>query len=163
MQQFVIPQFIDVEDKIIGPITTRQFMIMIGGGLSIAVAYRLFDLKWFAIISVIILAIVIVFSFVKINGRPFHYFLVNMIETLKKPNLRVWDKVLSRSDLKIKAKKEGEKDGGGPGSYTRKPLVKSRLTELSLIIDTGGVYQPDEDLTPKKSPAVKNKKQQKKI
>ncbi|KKS92044.1 MAG: hypothetical protein UV69_C0039G0006, partial [Parcubacteria group bacterium GW2011_GWE2_43_12] len=32
MQQFVVPQFIDVEDKIIGPITVRQFIIIMVGG-----------------------------------------------------------------------------------------------------------------------------------
>ncbi len=29
MQQFVVPQFIDVEDKILGPLTVRQFLIML--------------------------------------------------------------------------------------------------------------------------------------
>jgi hypothetical protein len=28
MQQFVVPQFIDVEDKIIGPISVRQFLTL---------------------------------------------------------------------------------------------------------------------------------------
>ena len=33
MQQFTVPQFIDVEPKIIGPITTRQFLIFLAAGL----------------------------------------------------------------------------------------------------------------------------------
>lgn len=29
MQQFLVPQFIDVENKIIGPLTVRQFVIFL--------------------------------------------------------------------------------------------------------------------------------------
>ena len=43
MNQFVAPQFIDVEDRIIGPITTRQFVMMIGGGIVIFIASRFLD------------------------------------------------------------------------------------------------------------------------
>ena len=42
MQMFTVPQFIDVEDKIIGPITTRQFIIcLVGLGLLVLAAYLL--------------------------------------------------------------------------------------------------------------------------
>ena len=30
MDRFVVPQFIDVEDKIFGPVTVRQFLILLG-------------------------------------------------------------------------------------------------------------------------------------
>ena len=43
MQQFTVPQFIDFEDKIIGPITTRQFLILMGGFVAIALCYAIFD------------------------------------------------------------------------------------------------------------------------
>ncbi|TSC80302.1 MAG: hypothetical protein G01um101429_152 [Parcubacteria group bacterium Gr01-1014_29] len=32
MQQFQVPQFIEVEDKIFGPLTTKQFFYLLGGG-----------------------------------------------------------------------------------------------------------------------------------
>ena len=47
MQQFVIPQFIDVEDKIIGPITVRQFIIMLAGGGLVFISYKLSDFTLF--------------------------------------------------------------------------------------------------------------------
>ena len=46
MQQFTVPQFIDVEDKIIGPITTRQFVIMLAGFTLIGISYKLFDFSF---------------------------------------------------------------------------------------------------------------------
>ena len=142
MQQFIVPQFIDVEDKIIGPITTRQFMIMIVGGIGISIAYKSTDLKGFIISAVIILALVIVFAFVKINGQLFHMFIVNLLETLKRPGLRVWDKTLGKGALKRKIGHEEKKEA--ETVVRKKPYLKSRLTELSLVIDTGGVYQGEE-------------------
>ena len=46
-QRFIVPQFIDAEDKILGPITVRQFIIMIVGGLLIFAAYKLADFGLF--------------------------------------------------------------------------------------------------------------------
>ena len=34
--RFTVPQFIDVEDKIFGPLTTRQFLIMLVVGATLA-------------------------------------------------------------------------------------------------------------------------------
>ena len=49
MQQFTVPQFIDVEDKVIGPITVRQFIIMLAGFLAIAICYKLLDFAAFIV------------------------------------------------------------------------------------------------------------------
>ena len=49
MQQFVVPQFIDVEDKVIGPVTVRQFLILLVGGGVLFIAYRLSDFTLFLI------------------------------------------------------------------------------------------------------------------
>lgn len=84
MQQFTVPQFIDVEAKIIGPITGRQFIIMLSGLLIIAACYKTLDFAAFLTAAIFIFLISVVFAFVKINGRPFHYFILNIIQTLKK-------------------------------------------------------------------------------
>jgi len=47
MDQFVVPQFIDVEDKIFGPVTTRQFVILLIAGLIIFIAFKLADITLF--------------------------------------------------------------------------------------------------------------------
>ncbi len=43
MQQFVVPQFIEVEDKIFGPITIRQFLILLGAFVLIFLGWRFGD------------------------------------------------------------------------------------------------------------------------
>ena len=100
MQQFVVPQFIDVEDKIFGPITTRQFVILLAAGIAIFVSYRYADTALFVLLSIIIGVIAIVFAFVKVNGQTFHYFLINIIQTMKHPALRIWHKAYADKELK---------------------------------------------------------------
>jgi len=140
VQQFTIPQFIDVEDKIIGPITARQFIIILGGFMLIAIFYKLADFSLFVFLSIITLLIVGVFAFAKINGRPFHYFVLNLIQTIKKPNLRVWHHVV------LPVNNEDELVQVVPTEVVnKKHYTDSRLAELSLIVDTSGAFKGAND------------------
>src|SRR3990167_10294011 len=100
MQQFVVPQFIDIEDKIIGPITTRQFIILIVMGFFIFLSYRLSDFSLFVVLTVILVMVGGSLAFWRVNGRPFHFFLLNLIQTLRRPHLRVWNKRLTTAEVR---------------------------------------------------------------
>jgi hypothetical protein len=135
--QFTIPQFIDVEAKIIGPITVRQFIIILAGFFLGALSYKIFDFSLFLTVAVIIFIIIIMFGFAKIHGRPFHYFVINFIQTLKKARLRIWNNTL------VMASKEEEEVKKVLEIYQAPPkqYSVSRLAELSLMVDTGGAYR----------------------
>ena len=142
MQQFTVPQFIDVEDKIIGPITARQFIIFLVAAIIMAISYRLFDFTLFATVSVIVFLLAVLLGFVKINGRPFHFFLLNLIQTWRRPNIRVWNNRLARviDEEKIPTLKFDSTRS------SKEYYKKSRLAELSLVVDTEGEYRgADED------------------
>ncbi len=142
MQQFTVPQFIDVEDKIFGPITARQFVILMAGFMLIGVCYKLFDFALFVFLGIMIFSISGVFAFFRINGMPFHYFILNFIQTTKYPNLRVWNNHYGK-DIQI--------DNIKKDIINKKPIAHkksystSRLAELSLIVDTAGAYKGESD------------------
>jgi hypothetical protein len=137
MLQFTVPQFIDVEDKIIGPITVRQFIIMLVTALLIALAYRVFDFTLFIVLGLFFFAVGSTFAFVKINGAPFHFFVLNLVETLKKPRLRIWYK-----DDTLRTGVEFDSlPTLSPVVASNRQYSQSRLNELSLIVDTQGSYQ----------------------
>lgn len=146
MQQFVVPQFIDVEDKIIGPLTVRQFIIMMVGGFFLFLEFRLADFGLFILEGLVTLFLVALFAFFKVNGMPFHFFFVNFVATINKPKIRTWQKTTPLFELKDSLHQPviTHKDEAIP---TKPGLHKSRLTELSLVVDTGGAYKPDEDLS----------------
>jgi hypothetical protein len=144
MDQIIVPQFLDVEDKIIGPITVRQFIELMIAGLIIFIFYKIFDFSLFAVSGLLVLGITLIVAFVRINGQPFHYFLLNFCATLKSPKLKVWRKQYSDNEL-IRIRDDQEIKKNLPKTIVRKPVTSSRLSELSLIVDTGGVYRGEED------------------
>ncbi len=142
MQQFVVPQFIEVEDKIFGPVTTRQFLILLAAGTLIFLAYRFGDLSLFIFTVVVIGGFSAMLAFVKVNGQNFHYFLLNIIQTLRKPSLRVWQKDYSKEELnylrKLGTVKSEEKEAQVA------PVKRERIRDLALLVNTGGFYKPED-------------------
>jgi len=137
MQQFTVPQFIDVESKIIGPLTVRQFMIILAAAIIVGLSYKLFDFTLFLAVAVVTMILASVFAFVKINGRPFHFFMLNAVQTIRRPGLRVWNNRLMVTEVRepnVEVKPEAPP--AAPKVYK-----KSRLAELALVVDTKGRYQ----------------------
>lgn len=141
-QQFVVPQFIDVEDKIFGPITTRQFLILLVAGLVIFAAYRWGDFILFITVLLVIGGLAIVLAFVKVNGQTFHYFILNIIQTARKPGLRIWRKDYSKEELEY-FRKSGIAEVA-EAAAPQKRASGRHIRDLSLVVNTGGYYRPDE-------------------
>lgn len=135
MQQLVVPQFIDVENKIIGPITVRQFVTFLGGFGIMFVEFKIFQFWIAAVLGVITFGITGLFAFAKINGKPFHYFLLTLLQTLQRPTLQVWNKAYLQQKVKKEEKKIVEEI-----IPPKQALSASRLSEISLLVDTGGAY-----------------------
>lgn len=143
--QFIVPQFIDVEDKILGPISVRQFIIVLSGmGLLVGMyqlLYRLANqLILFLITAFGIFLTVILLAFVKVNGRPFHLFILNVLQSLKNPGLRIWN---NQQAEMLQYRKEPPPP---PPIPSKQPLTKTNLAKLALLVDTGGAYHEDDDL-----------------
>jgi hypothetical protein len=145
MQQFVVPQFIDVEDKVIGPITVRQFIILLVGAGIVFIAYKLSSFAAFIVEFIVIAVLTFGVAFIKVNGKPIHYLLLNIIQTIRRPRIRVWNKQVTVSVTK--AARDEDEEIAAPVASKNK-VRASRLAELSLIVDTGGVYQGEEGRLP---------------
>ena len=140
--QFTVPKFIDQEDTIIAFVTVRQFLILIVAGILIAICYAVLTFTLFLVGAVVIGVLAAVVAFVKINGRPFHFFLISFVERTKKPPIRVWNKDLTDAELRHYVKvKEGEQK---EPIAARRRLSTSHLSQLSLVVDTGGGYQGED-------------------
>lgn len=138
--RFTIPQFIDTEPKIIGSVSVRQFVILLIGGIFVYIFFRVLSFLYFVPVGLAIFAGSGILAFAKVNGQPFHYFLVNIAETFRNPKVQVWLRQYNPEDLAIKPKAR-TKSHAVPRK--KAPLASSRLSELSLIVDTGGVYHPE--------------------
>ena len=133
-----MPQFIDVEDKIIGPITVRQFVLIVVAALIAFILYRSLSLLAFGIATALDFGIFATLAFAKINGRPIHFFFVNLIQTYQRPNIRVWNKedyVRDIKEVKSEVKEVVKKRA------VKESVSHSRLDDLSLVVNTGGSYE----------------------
>ena len=141
--QFIVPQFIDKEDRIIGPITVRQFLICLFGAGFVFVEYKALATPYFIFALIITVALAGTFGFLKVNGQPFHLFFVNFLQTKFRPKLRVWNKEISTQELK-----GAEKVIGLPTidkAPAKKRPTSTRLRNLALVVNTGGVYKDEEE------------------
>jgi len=137
MAQYVVPQFITVEDKILGPITVRQFLILLIDTGLMFVFYKLFDFSLFLILALPTTGFMIILAFVRIGGQPFHFFLLSILSMLKISRVRVWQgsaKVIMDLDYSANVKKEEV-------VMRVKNFDTSRVNELSKTVDTGGKYK----------------------
>ncbi|PLX21749.1 hypothetical protein C0584_01435 [Candidatus Parcubacteria bacterium] len=136
MQQFTVPQFIDVEDKIIGPVTTRQFVIILSGSLILFIIFKFFNLLYLLTVGSFVFINMVLFAFFKVAGRPFHFFVLNFIQTLLKAGTRVWQNLpASEEKEEIMVHKVETK------RIKQREYTSSRLAELSLIVDTQGKFK----------------------
>lgn len=70
--QFQVPQFIEIEDKIFGPLTLKQFLYLAGGAGACIALFIYIPYKIIAILIIIPLAAFsLALTFYKINGKPF--------------------------------------------------------------------------------------------
>ncbi len=144
MEQITVPQFIENEDRILGPITVRQFVILLVAAALIFVAYKTADFSLFVFMALLIGGCTAVLAFFRVNGQPFHFFLLNIVRTAKRPTLRVWRKEVHH--ISHHHAKETKKERAlVPEGAARPPLEGSRLSELSLIVDTGGAYRGEKE------------------
>lgn len=122
--QYQVPQFIEIEDKIVGPLTFKQFLYA-GGGAAIGF------ILWMslpAIIAIILGAPLVGFfmaaAFYQVNGRPFLVFVEGAIRFYFSSKKYIWH----RNDKKIEKQKQEEK----VASQVALPrLNQSKLKDLS--------------------------------
>jgi hypothetical protein len=115
--RFQVPQFIEVEDKIFGPLTFKQF-IYVGGGVGFSVILFLLLPNFLAIIiSLPIVLLAAALAFYKVNDKPF----INVIEAFVKYTLT----------NKLYIWKKEEKTPVSKGMGDEKPIEQLHVPKLS--------------------------------
>ena len=88
--QYQVPQFIESEDKIVGPFTIRQFIyIAIGAGISFMLYFSVKTWLWF-LLSIFSVGGSVALAFIKINGRPLLNLALSALAFYWKPQTYVW-------------------------------------------------------------------------
>ena len=137
LMQFKVPQFLDIEDKIFGPFTFREFAYLAGGAGLCFVFYKWLGLL-FAIVPMLIMAgIALALTFYRPNNKPLIFMLEAGFKYLTQNKLYIWQKG--------KAKAAGINNRGGgnqntkaeatPPSLNQSRLSGSKLRDLAWSLD----------------------------
>ncbi|MDD5693330.1 MAG: PrgI family protein [Patescibacteria group bacterium] len=99
-----MPQNIEVEDKVIGPLTLRQFSFLIAGlGLSAGLYVLISKLNLPLIISILVSCppffVCLSLAFLKFNGRTLDSYISPFFSFLSIPKKRIWKKEEYRPDM----------------------------------------------------------------
>lgn len=130
--QFQVPQFIEVEDKIFGPFTFKQFIYLAGSaGLSFLI-YVLVGNFFLAIpLMLPVMGLGIALTFYKINNKPFVFVLESAFKYFISGKLYIWRKE-EKKIIPIQQKATEISDASG--FYVPK-LSDSKLKDLTWSLD----------------------------
>ncbi len=143
MLQYKIPQNVGIEDKIVGPFSLRQLIILaIGGGISyvlFAITSKMYELNILEYILIVIPALfALAIAMIRIHNVSFGKYILLMLEFAIKPKKRMWDhrgiSAVVDPDLTNRSATDKKKEVT-EGGEERKSV---NLHNLSATLDSGG-------------------------
>jgi hypothetical protein len=132
--QFKVPQFLEIEDKIFGPFTFREFIYLVGGAGLCFTIYKLLGLLLGAVPILIIAGFSLLLVFYKPNNKPFINVLEYGFKYLTQSKLYIWKK----NTEKIKSTQPPVPGRENPSETTARGgtrLNKSKLRDLAWSLN----------------------------
>lgn len=114
--QFQVPQFIDAQPKIIGPLTIKQFLYVAGGAVP-ALLFFFFLKIWLSLpLAFLFISASIALAFGKVNGQPLAKIGIAAFRYFWEPRFYLWRRVQEKIDLPSLPK-------APPASFPRAPVT----------------------------------------
>lgn len=130
---FSVPQFIDIEDKIAGPLTWKQLGWLIALGAIFLLMRMWFDTALLIIAIVPTAILFLALAFYRPNGFPMTTFISNAVLYMFRPKVAMWERpvtpmVTSATPVQtVYTEAQGDKH-----------LTREELTRLAQSIDSRG-------------------------
>jgi hypothetical protein len=132
--RFQVPQFIEVEDKIFGPLTIKQFLYLAGGGGAIFIIYRFVPFFIALLLIVPVASLALALAFYKVNNKPFIFVLEAAFHYLLAQKLYIWKKIPKQAVHK-------EQDMSHDSLFVPK-LSDSKLKDMTWSLDVKQSLNP---------------------
>jgi hypothetical protein len=153
MGQYKVPQNVEAEDKILGPMTFKEFIyFMIGFGWA-ALTFAIFRkvIAVFVIIGLPISFFFFMLAFFRRDGQNFEQILIALLQFFAASRRRTWRKNDEIETFHVEAAAPRMEN------TQRNPReVLSELEKLSRLIDSRGWNRPPEEGSAMQMPAVAN-------
>ena len=140
--QFHIPQYIDIEDKIFGPLTLKQAIYVAGGGGGIYLAYRVIPSIFFSapvIIGIAVITWALAFYPKEKLGKPFIEVLEAGFNYMIGSKLYTWKKTTKEPTM------GGEENFLGSQMPSTPSVSTGKLSNASFNIDVRGPEKVEDE------------------
>lgn len=128
--RYQVPQFIEFESKIIGPLTFKQFIYLLGGTGGTYILFKIFGIFPGILFIIALWVLAGSLAFVKINNKDFVDILAAGFAYFTKSKLYIWKKV----DKPVTAE-EIKKETDTADSFLAPSLSQSKLKDLAWSLD----------------------------
>lgn len=133
---FQVPQFIEIEDKIFGPLTFRQFVYIAGGAGICFLAWVYVPFHFLALFFILpIAAFSAALAFWKVNNRPFILIVEATFRYLFTKKLYIWKRSAQPISPTSPAANVGAQTSGPLNNLAIPKLSDSKLKDLSWSLD----------------------------
>lgn len=134
--QYPVPQFTDVEDKIIGPLTIKQFGIVFSAGIIIVLIYSATKNILVTIAFILLLGLpALGIAFAKFNGRPMYSAFGVILKFILGPKELIFHKEISSFSNTTKLKNvDLSRPEEKPQQPKAKAETKNRLREINRLL-----------------------------
>ena len=99
--RFQVPQFVDIEDRIIGPLTLKQFAFYLIAAMIIGILYVMVSLGVLIVLALPIAGTALLFAHARFYGQPFGQVLINGISYAMGSKLYLWRRTDKDNKIKI--------------------------------------------------------------
>lgn len=144
-----VPQYIDVEDKVAGPLTAKQLFWYVALGIILIILWNVLPKSLAIIIGIPLALIFSAFAFYKPYGQPLASFLMYGILYFFKPKVYMWRR-MPEKDIKIISKVEDNS-----AHFEDKKISSEKLKEIAELLDSEGTNYNDDVVDILKKPVKK--------
>jgi len=144
--QFQVPQFLDIESKVVGPLTLKQFAFVAAPSLVSFFLFFVLNMVVWVIIAAILVLSGICFAFIKINGRPLYVIVFLAIKFFWQPKSYFWKRPVVEEVVSIPSR----------NIEAKRSALQGAISGISSGL--GGLSKLWQDLTTTKNPIPKREK-----
>lgn len=128
--RFQVPQFIEIESKIFGPLTFKQFIYLLGGTGIIFILYVFLPFWLMIIFALPVGAFALALAFYKMNNQPFIKVVENALRFFSSSRVYIWKK-----EPTVKPAVEAMKKEAPVGQIFVPKLTESKLKDLAWSLN----------------------------
>jgi hypothetical protein len=129
--RFQVPQFIDIEDKIFGPLTIKQFIYIAGGAGLCFILFRFLPLILVLPLGIIAIGFSLALAFYQVNNKPLIYVIQSAFGYFFSNKLYLWRK----KDKSPEKAKMGQGEALSQSPLYVPKLSQSKLHDLTWSLD----------------------------